>query len=695
MGGLPVQEDIAKFRNKQVHIVVGSPGRLRNLVQEKHIDVDAVRLLVLDEADKLMEKSFLPDINYIFSVLPKQKQVIMSSATYPSSTKTFINRYVQCAQHICPDTSSILLGIEQKITAVKYNVNVVKQTKYRFEELLKILAQKQFKQCLIFCNYQVRVAELHKMLSRKKWPAEQLYGQQDQTDRLDALKTLQEYKCRILVSTDLAARGIDASNVDLVINFEPPLEWQTYLHRIGRAGRYGSYGMAITILSDGREYKKFTEMIGILGPSVNISNFWNKSNVEESNITPPAENTEIPTVNSAVEPVILDDKYDKLWKIYTSDSFNSTKEIESFENLCSSFDTADGIIETFSDLINSFESHENVDIENSNLKYRHLQMPTIPTKDYFNWIQHLCGDEKNECNTSTVHDENGKATDTEGINVKTFGDVKCTANKSDMNNVTANKLFNKNGLHNQKDNKDENISEIEFTSISEAALRHAGLPISFGSSKMKHDKSKSYTKCSNSKNTARISNVSKHAKMHKQPQYKEIITDTAQYKLDTDESERTSMSDDSEKNGSVKLEKKNIFRNRLQYELETNESERTMTSDDDDDSELSNSVKKKLIKSNKYKPAYHKSGLKYFTDGGENEDNGYNTMSHSQSKAPTFNKSHHKNGYDCNNSNYSNQGYRSDSTSNQNRKYMEWYNQLKCRMRQIELAVYIEEMSRI
>ncbi|KAL4711992.1 hypothetical protein ACJJTC_003659 [Scirpophaga incertulas] len=225
MGGLSFDEDIKKFK-KDVHIVVGSPGRLRYLIQDKHINISFVRLIVLDEVDKLMEKSFVKDINYIFSLLPDQKQVILSSATYTDSTKSFVSQHVPNAQHICPENNSILLGIEQNITTVKFNANIVRQTQYRFEELLKILSNKTFKQCLIFCNYQARVTELHKLLTKHKWPVEQLYGQQDQSDRLEALKTLQNYKCRILICSDLAARGIDASNVDLVINFEPPYEWQ-------------------------------------------------------------------------------------------------------------------------------------------------------------------------------------------------------------------------------------------------------------------------------------------------------------------------------------------------------------------------------------------------------------------------------------------------------------------------------------
>lgn len=382
MGGLPVKDDIKKF-SENVHIVVGSPGRLRHLIQDKHVNLSAVRLFILDEADKLLEQSFLPDINYIFSVLPKQKQVIMSSATYSEEIKSFIGKYVKKSQHICPDSSSVLLGISQKVTIVPYNSNIVKQTQHRYTELKKILNSKQFKQCLIFCNYQVRVSELHRMLSRDKWPAEQLYGKQDQTHRLDALKTLQEYKCRILVSTDLAARGIDASNVDIVINFEPPSEWQTYLHRIGRAGRYGSYGTAISILSEGIEKKKFKKMLALTNIPFELHELWID---EQFNLTSTDVTTEKDEAPATIAPnnTILengDKSKDMLWKALTTESIETQDihpEVPNFNELCDSFKLSnESTIETFPDLMQSFEVSQNKNNNSENSEFKHVKVAKL------------------------------------------------------------------------------------------------------------------------------------------------------------------------------------------------------------------------------------------------------------------------------------------------------------------------------
>lgn len=387
IGGLPVQDDIAKFQ-KKVHILVGSPGRLRQLVQEKYVSMSSVRLLVLDEADRLVDKSFVADINYIFSNLPHEKQVIMSSATFPEKTKESINKYLQSAQHICPDTDSILLGIDQRVTFVKHNINIVKQTKFRFEELLKILSKKPFKQCLIFCNYQTRVAEVGKMLKKEKWPAEQLYGQQNQTDRLEALKTLQDYGCRILVSTDLAARGIDASNVDLVVNFEPSFVWQTYLHRIGRAGRFGSYGVAVTILSDGLEENKFKTMLGEIKGSINLKKFWNDGMFVtdvNSNVTNSTQ-TELTPCKTANHKERI---FQKLWDTLTSPSKVDSKEVENFETLCSLKETKETGIKSFSDLLSSFNVHEPNSNMNEESPYQCLTQLDIPTAECYDIINNI------------------------------------------------------------------------------------------------------------------------------------------------------------------------------------------------------------------------------------------------------------------------------------------------------------------
>lgn len=655
MGGLPVQEDIAKFKkDKKVHILVGSPGRLRHLVHDKHIDISSVRLLVFDEADKLMEKSFQADINYIFSVLPKQKQVIMSSATYPDNAKQFISHYVQNAQHICPDSDSILLGIEQKITYVKHNSNIVRQTKLRFEELLKILSKKQFKQCLIFCNYQARVTELHKMLNKEQWPAEQLYGQQEQTDRLDALKTLQEYKCRILISTDLAARGIDASNVDLVINFEPPFEWQTYLHRIGRAGRFGSFGIAVTIVSEGKEQKKFIELLHSINGSVNLENLWTNEeldivNPDDASLQYPETKTEVHT--SLPVNTKLNHKYELLWKMYTSEPKEQSKLIESFEELCISFEkNKDREIQSFTDLLSSFQTYEaNIKNDDADNEYCHLKMPMIPVTEYFTSIYHshkfnFC-DTKKLYNTEKVCNGNQEA-----INV-----VETLKEKHSHMNI----FRNKEHLDTTKHKEEQSDYELENTD----SLANAGLPIAFSSSKYSNHKDKNKGIHITGTEDYNTSTKSAQRKYFNKQSYRTINADkNLNYNVNHFEGTKRSGFNNKKFEPKVKSSK-------VQVESDDEEAD---DNDIDYDSEESD----------------------------DSEDNGYNTLSqqYRKSQSNTNSAKSSKKGMQQSFTNYRSQYHNYESAINSyglNHDYTNWYKQLKFRVKQIELAVYVDEMSRL
>ncbi|CAG4950062.1 unnamed protein product [Colias eurytheme] len=431
IGGLPYLEDVDKMK-QNVHILVGTPGRLKYLIQDKHIQTSAIRLFILDEADKLMEPSFQADIKYIYSALPKQKQVIMSSATYPENVMNVINELVQDAQHVCPNSSNVLLGVSHKVTYVASNSNSVRQTEIRFTELTKILTETQFKQCVIFCKYQARVSQLHKMLTKAKWPSELVYGKQDQTVRLDALKTLQEYKCRILISTDLVSRGIDAKNVDLVINFEPPDSYETYLHRIGRSGRYGSIGMAISIVSEGLERKNFHAMLEPIIHSLHLENFWTGEHFDHCK----NKNLEIKisdhfhNVGSNLEE---NHDFENLWKFIIGDDKESDK-IESFEDLCHSFkqivkDDGDKI-ESFSDLLQSYKNISDDINKEQTIEYQQINFDNIFCSNYINIIRSL----KEKFETNTTNKTNG---------IKSNGEYYSSLHHKNINNAWKGNLVHK------------------------------------------------------------------------------------------------------------------------------------------------------------------------------------------------------------------------------------------------------------
>ncbi|XP_028128439.1 probable ATP-dependent RNA helicase DDX20 [Diabrotica virgifera virgifera] len=264
IGGLPLAEDKQKCQN--CNIAVGTPGRIKHLILDKTLNVNSVKLFVLDEADKLMESSFRNDINEIYNSLPTKKQIITTSATYPNQLEEFLSKYMLSPTHITAELESpLLLGLKQFVVVTKPYSNVAQQLKAKTDALVDIFNNISFTQCLVFSNFQTKAESLSNILNQKGWPSTYISAAQTQEQRLEAVSVLKEFKCRIMLSTDLTARGIDAANVDLVINFDIPIDSMTYLHRMGRAGRYGSSGVCINLTSQGKELTHLQEILGQIG----------------------------------------------------------------------------------------------------------------------------------------------------------------------------------------------------------------------------------------------------------------------------------------------------------------------------------------------------------------------------------------------------------------------------------------------
>lgn len=264
IGGLPFEEDVRKL--KRTHIAIGAPGRVKHLIEKGYMKTDSIRLFVLDEADKLLEPSFQKDINYIFSKLPTTKQLLALSATFPPELKNFLSRYMHNPLHVSPDETAVtLLGLRPFVTLVRSHPNPAAQVQIKLDCLIHVLSHVSFQQCLIFSNYQSRAESICNMLNSRGWPATWISSSKSQQSRLEVMATLREFRNRILISTDLTARGIDLENVNLVINLDLPHDTHTYLHRIGRAGRYGSHGIVISILAEGKELEDFQKILGSYG----------------------------------------------------------------------------------------------------------------------------------------------------------------------------------------------------------------------------------------------------------------------------------------------------------------------------------------------------------------------------------------------------------------------------------------------
>ncbi|KAL2295363.1 hypothetical protein Nmel_017775 [Mimus melanotis] len=253
IGGTPLGQD--RSRLKKCHIAVGSPGRIKQLIELDYLSTASVRLFVLDEADKLLEEgSFQEQINWIYSSLPVNKQMLAVSATYPESLAAALTRYMREPTFVrLNPTDPSLLGLKQYYKIVNSHPLPHKTFEEKTQHLQELFSKIPFNQALVFSNLHSRAQHLAEILTSRGFPAECIAGNMNQNQRLDAMAKLKQFHCRVLISTDLTSRGIDAEKVNLVINLDVPLDWETYMHRIGRAGRFGTLGLAVTYCCRGEE----------------------------------------------------------------------------------------------------------------------------------------------------------------------------------------------------------------------------------------------------------------------------------------------------------------------------------------------------------------------------------------------------------------------------------------------------------
>ncbi|NXE25752.1 DDX20 helicase, partial [Ardeotis kori] len=253
IGGTPLNQD--KIRLKKCHIAVGSPGRIKQLIELDYLNTASIRLFILDEADKLLEEgSFQEQINWIYSSLPANKQMLAVSATYPESLANALTRYMREPTFVRLNPTDLsLIGLKQYYKIVNSHPLPHKTFEEKTQHLQELFSKIPFNQALVFSNLHSRAQHLAEILTSRGFPAECISGNMNQNQRLDAMAKLKQFHCRVLISTDLTSRGIDAEKVNLVINLDVPVDWETYMHRIGRAGRFGTLGLSVTYCCRGEE----------------------------------------------------------------------------------------------------------------------------------------------------------------------------------------------------------------------------------------------------------------------------------------------------------------------------------------------------------------------------------------------------------------------------------------------------------
>jgi superfamily II DNA/RNA helicase len=242
IGGQPVREDINAIRNG-CQFLVGTPGRIYDLSNRGILKRENIKVIILDEADQMLEDRFQDQIMELLKLgFPTTTRVCLFSATWPQEIVKFTDGILQDPVRILIEAKQVPLdGIKQYYVALD-------QEEWKFDVLCDIYAQLNINQAMIFCNKQSRVDWLAMKMKDAKFTLEYLHGGMTSDERKQKMNDFRKGASRVLITTDLTARGIDVQQVSTVINFELPNDRENYIHRIGRAGRYGRKGLTINIL---------------------------------------------------------------------------------------------------------------------------------------------------------------------------------------------------------------------------------------------------------------------------------------------------------------------------------------------------------------------------------------------------------------------------------------------------------------
>ncbi|MEO4006899.1 DEAD/DEAH box helicase [Flavobacterium sp. CAU 1735] len=260
-GGVP-QEPQIKALKKNIEILIATPGRLLDLLASGHVNLSAIEILVLDEADRMLDMGFVKDVKKIVAKLPPKRQTLFFSATMPPEIRKLAHTMVHNP-------------IEINVTPVSSTAQTVKQSVYfvdkneKFDLLMNILDDSSIERSLVFARTKYGADKLAKRLAKTGIYAAAIHGNKSQNARQKALNDFKNNRIRVLIATDIAARGIDIDELPHVVNYELPNVPETYVHRIGRTGRAGMQGIAISFCDD-EEKKELKSIQKLIGPSTMV-----------------------------------------------------------------------------------------------------------------------------------------------------------------------------------------------------------------------------------------------------------------------------------------------------------------------------------------------------------------------------------------------------------------------------------------
>jgi ATP-dependent RNA helicase UAP56/SUB2 len=254
-GGIPAQTHKDMLKHETPHIVIGTPGRILQLANEKALSIKNVKHFCLDECDKMLESlDMRRDVQKIFKMTPHDKQVMMFSATLSTEIRPVCKKFMHNPLEIyINDGAKLTLhGLQQ------YYIQLQENEKNR--KLVDLLDALEFNQLVIFVRSVNRAAELNKLLADCNFPSICIHSVMKQEERIERYKKFKEFQSRIMVATNIFGRGIDIERVNVVINYDMPENADTYLHRVGRAGRFGTKGLAISFVASDADKEVLKEV---------------------------------------------------------------------------------------------------------------------------------------------------------------------------------------------------------------------------------------------------------------------------------------------------------------------------------------------------------------------------------------------------------------------------------------------------
>lgn len=242
VGGMNIDRQIRDLRRRP-HFIIGTPGRINDLIERRHLKLKDITVLVLDEADRMLDMGFLPDIQKIVNQVPKQRQTLFFSATITPEIKKLTEQFLN---------DPVTISVRNNETSDHVEQDVIRTTgkQHKIDTLVEMLEGDAYEKVLVFGETKFGVQRLADHLTETGIPSVVIHGNKSQSQRQQALNKFKRNQARVMVATDVAARGLDIPNVTHVINFDTPQTYEDYVHRIGRTGRAGARGHAHTFIQD-------------------------------------------------------------------------------------------------------------------------------------------------------------------------------------------------------------------------------------------------------------------------------------------------------------------------------------------------------------------------------------------------------------------------------------------------------------